>query len=187
MIALANKTLSESAQQALESYQAEIDRKPTYPERVTEAKRIWPSRKQNRPFREVKSTLTAMCSGARRCCYCEDSMADEIEHIWPKDFYPDKTFVWENYLYACGPCNGPKGNQFALFEDVSVNLTILEHPKEAPPVEPPSGEPVLIDPRKENPMDFLWLDVRNSFAFTPTSMMILDQKPIIGQIIPFGY
>lgn len=83
MIALSNKTLSESTQQALESYQTEIDQKPSYPERVVEAKRIWPSRKQNRPFLEVKSTLTEMCSGARRCCYCEDSMADEIEHIWP--------------------------------------------------------------------------------------------------------
>ena len=28
-----------------------------------------------------------MCSGAERCHYCEDSKADEVEHLLPKDAY----------------------------------------------------------------------------------------------------
>lgn len=166
MVQLTNQELSEETMQTLRSYQEEIDTMPTYAERVAKAKRIWPSRKQNAPFREVISTLTKMCAGPRRCCYCEDSMADEIEHIWPKDFYPEKTFVWENYLYACGPCNGPKGNQFAVFEHAAIGFTRLEHPEDGPPVEPPAGDPVLINPREEDPLEFLWLDIQGSFAFT---------------------
>ncbi len=166
MIQLKNRKLSERTMQALTGYQAEVDAFPTYAEQIAEAKRIWPSRKQNAPFREVKSTLTEMCAGARRCCYCEDSMADEVEHIFPKDFYPEKTFVWGNYIYACGPCNGPKGNQFAVFEPAQLNYTCLSHPHDSPPVKPSPGEPVLINPREENPLDFLWLDIQDSFAFT---------------------
>lgn len=172
MIALQNRTPSEPTLNALAGYQSEIDQKDSYPERVAEARRIWPSRSQNAPFREVKTILTTMCSGARRCCYCEDSMADEVEHIWPKDFYPNKTFAWENYLYACGPCNGPKGSQFALFVDGNPELVVLEHPEEGPKDEPPPGAPVLINPRDEDPMGLLWLDIQDSFAFTS-----LDDDP----------
>ena len=48
--------------------------------------------------------------------YCEDSVGDEVEHHRPKNLYPDHTFLWDNYLYACGPCNGPKNNRFAVFD-----------------------------------------------------------------------
>jgi uncharacterized protein (TIGR02646 family) len=165
MIALKNRSLTDRTTAALASYQHEIDVQPSYPSQVAEAKRIWPLRRRNAPFIEVKATLSQMCSGARRCCYCEDSMADEIEHIWPKDFYPSLTFVWENYLYACGPCNGPKGSRFALFSDAQPNeYAELKHPLEE---EPSSDHALFINPRQENPLDFLWLDVCNTFAFTP--------------------
>lgn len=36
-------------------------------------------------FADVRRVLDEMCSGPRRCGYCEDSCADEIEHIRPKD------------------------------------------------------------------------------------------------------
>jgi hypothetical protein len=37
-------------------------------------------------------------------------VTDEAEHINPKDLYLERVFDWANYLYACGPCNGPKSN-----------------------------------------------------------------------------
>ena len=46
--------------------------------------------------------------------YCEDSVADEVEHFRPKDLYPDVVFAWRNYLYACGQCNGGKNNRFSI-------------------------------------------------------------------------
>ncbi len=168
MIALENRSLPDRTTAALAGFQREIDVQPSYPGQVAEAKRIWPLRRRNAPFAEVRATLSQMCSGARRCCYCEDSMADEIEHIWPKDFYPNRTFVWENYLYACGPCNGPKGNKFALFTASLANdFLVLEHPGNQTSIPPPPGDPVFINPRQEDPLNLLWLDVKDSFVFTP--------------------
>lgn len=167
MIRLPDKKLSDATLAALANYQQEVDGAGAYAEQVAKAKDIWGARRRNRPFDEVKNVLTEMCSGARRCGYCEDSMADEVEHIWPKDLYPDRTFVWENYLYACGPCNGPKNNRFAILPDANpTQKKELSHP-DAGPVPPPTGRPVLIDPRIEDPLQFLWLDVTGTFAFTP--------------------
>ena len=160
---LSSRTLS-----TLKGYQSEIDEKKTYADQIVEANRLWNSRKRNVCFREIKSALTDMCSGAKRCCYCEDSLADEIEHIWPKNFYPKKTFLWEYYLYVCGPCNGPKGNQFAIFESTDTTYIVLNHSEEGHVNRPPLGRPVFINPREENPLDFLWLDVMGkTFVFTP--------------------
>jgi hypothetical protein len=113
----------------------------------------------NITFDAVKVALKVMCSGAKRCCYCEDSMAVQIEHIAPKSFYPEYTFVWRNYLYACGRCNNPKNNKFAVFATDTGIKTNLTRPKNAPVVPPISGTPLLINPRFEDPFDFLFLDI----------------------------
>jgi uncharacterized protein (TIGR02646 family) len=108
-----------------------------------------------------------MCSGAQRCCYCEDSAADEVEHIKPKDLYPEETFVWENYLYACGPCNGPKNNRFAVFNPATGAFTDVTR-KRGDTIKPPvKGDPVLINPRREDPLDFMELELRDTFFFLP--------------------
>ena len=107
-----------------------------------------------------------MCAGARRCCYCEDSLADEVEHIRPKDLYPELVFVWENYLYACGPCNGPKNNRFAVFSADGQEVDVARRPG-APVIPPIPGDPLLIDPRQENPFDYMDLDLLGTFIFLP--------------------
>lgn len=118
----------------------------------------------NGTFGKVKEALTQMCCGAKRCAYCEDSVADEVEHIFPKDLYPDKCFDWHNYLYACGPCNGPKSNQFAIFR---ADTNALEHLDRT--IEPPEGMPLLINPRIENAMDFCRLNfITFHFEITAT-------------------
>ncbi|MEZ4773325.1 MAG: aminoglycoside phosphotransferase [Bacteroidia bacterium] len=169
MTRLFPQSLSKTCNQALSSYQAEIDRLTLYEDRIEKARQIWPHRKQNNPFEEVKEKLAAMCSGARRCHYCEDSYADEIEHFFPKVIFPEKTFVWNNFLLACGPCNSPKSNKFAIFEKESreqLNLTSQYSLKKVRKQPPPIGDPVLINPRNENPLDFLFLDINDSFMFT---------------------
>src|ERR1051326_4230467 len=117
MICLKADDLPQDTLALLHQYQREIDELPGYPSRVSAAKanfaRYNNSRKE--PFKTVRETLTSLCCGAQRCMYCEDSCADEVEHFRPKDLYPEACFVWENYLYACGPCNGPKNNRFAIF------------------------------------------------------------------------
>ena len=35
------------------------------------------------------------------------------------------------------------------------------------PIRPPSGDPLLINPRQENPLDYLWLDLSATFRIDP--------------------
>jgi uncharacterized protein (TIGR02646 family) len=144
--------------------QGMVDLEGDYARQVAKAKSEWDAKlgsiPKRRAFGKVKEALTQMCSGPQRCCYCDDAPADEIEHIAPKTRYPERTFVWDNYLYACGSCNGPKDNFFAVFtpniegnEFTEVIATTRGH------------EPVLINPRVDNPLDYLWLDLKDTFYF----------------------
>lgn len=167
MIRLPKRVLPKAAREKLREYQAEIDALADYAARVEKAKASFEShnRKGNATFNAVKEKLTAMCSGARRCAYCEDSAADEVEHIRPKALYPEAVFVWSNYLYACGPCNGPKNDHFAVF--ASGAMTEVSRSPKAPVLPPIPGDPVLLNPRVEDPCAFLALDLRDTFWFVP--------------------
>ncbi len=101
MIHVDSVPLPNDTQEKLDEYQAQIDEKPTYKDMVKKAKTSFSGKnnKKNKTFNAVKEALNAMCSGARRCHYCEDSAADEVEHFYPKDLYPEKCFSWGNYLY----------------------------------------------------------------------------------------
>jgi uncharacterized protein (TIGR02646 family) len=169
MMRLADRALPDAAQRKLAEYQAAIDALSDYEARVGRAKTSFHShnRKGDGAFDAVKDVLTAMCSGARRCAYCEDSLADEVEHIWPKDLYPERAFLWKNYVYACGPCNGPKNNHFAVFAAGSGVPTEVARCKGSAIAPPLAGEPVLLDPRSEDPCEYLALDLRDTFWFTP--------------------
>ncbi|MFP2910599.1 hypothetical protein ACLESD_37280 [Pyxidicoccus sp. 3LFB2] len=169
MIKLPDIPLSTAASRQLISWQAEVDALASHAARVEAAKRLFKQRNisRNRTFAEVRRQLTAMCSGAQRCGYCEDSAADEVEHIRPKDLYPELVFAWHNYLYACGPCNGPKNNQFAVFPVRARKPVEVSPAAGAPSRSPPKGEPALIDPRGEDPMSFLVLDLQGTFMFEP--------------------
>ncbi len=164
----AGVTLAHDALASLGALQASVDGEADYAARVDAAKRRWGNvKKSEHPFGAVKDALDAMCWGHRRCAYCEDSAADEIEHIWPKDLYPERVFDWENYLFACGPCNGPKGNAFAVFTPGATSPTTVSRPRNAAVVPPIAGDPVLLDPRRDDPLTYLRLDLVDTFYFTP--------------------
>lgn len=170
MIQLPDAPLPTRAASQLEKWQDEINVLATYPQRVSAAKSQFSARntKANKTFQAVKTMLTAMCSGARRCSYCEDSAADEVEHFRPKDLYPEAVFAWNNYLYACGNCNSPKSNKFAVFSEQNGAIVDVTRPKKVDPstITPPlMGRALLIDPRRENPLDFMDLDVLDTFVF----------------------
>ncbi len=169
MIRLPDIPLSSAAQRQLERWQAEVDGLASYAERVDAAKQRFAQRNtaRNKTFAEVRRQLRTMCSGAQRCGYCEDSAADEVEHIWPKDLYPELVFAWRNYLYACGLCNGPKNNRFAVFPPRARKPVEVSRAQGKPVKPPRKGAPVLIDPRHEDPMQFLILDLRGTFFFEP--------------------
>lgn len=170
MILLTNIPLPKSTQDELADFQTAVNNEITYADRVAAAKSLFSgrNRKGNPTFRVVRSTLDRMCGETSRCHYCEDSFADEIEHIRPKDLYPEQVFVWENYLYACGPCNGTsKGSHFAVFEPASDHFIDVTRRRGDPIIPPTEGEYVFIDPRSENPLSYFKMDLSGTFFFIP--------------------
>ena len=147
----------------LDAYQAKVDGAGGYAEQVEAGKSLF--RRGNRVFDVVRSTLDDMCFGVQRCGYCEDSVGDEIEHIRPKNLYPKRTFVWENYLLACGGCNRAKGDNFSVLDGGGDLVNVAR--RGAPICRPVPGTPALIDPRREDPLAFLALEIEDTFLFLP--------------------
>lgn len=177
MIKIQNLQPEQTTLEKLSEFQSEIDCLPDFSEKVEKAKKLFPqkNKKGNSTFNDVKKTLTLMCSGARRCMYCEDSVGDEVEHIKPKTLYPEKCFDWNNYLYACGTCNGPKNNNYAIF-DTNGGFVNISPAKGQTPTQPPAGTDVLINPRIDNPLDYCILDLKNTFKFVVVATDFKEKK-----------
>ncbi len=167
MLFLADPGLPEKASRLLAGYQREIDGLPDYAERVKAGKQLFGSRnrRSNPAFREVRRALSTMGAGAQRCAYCEDSVGDEVEHIKPKDLYPEAVFLWPNYVYACGPCNGGKNNRYAILTD--DGLLDITRRRGAPVVQPADGDPAFIDPRRDDPLALMTMDLLGTFFMLP--------------------
>jgi uncharacterized protein (TIGR02646 family) len=168
MIALsATITPGQATLDNLANYQQKVDGQPDFPAQRAMAKQLFKKYNKigNRTFDVIKQKLVECCSGARRCVYCEDSVADEVEHIRPKDIYPDYCFRWSNYVYACRTCNGPKNNKFAVFRADNGAFEKVNPPRGTPAQPPVAGDPVLLDPRIEDPMAYCILDLKTTFKF----------------------
>jgi uncharacterized protein (TIGR02646 family) len=168
MVKLKVASLSGHAERALKVWQSEIDACLSYAERVSRARQRFGT--QNRPgnivFEEVRGVLAEMCGGAGRCMYCDDSAASEVEHFRPKSFYPGLAFVWVNYLYSCGPCNRAKLNHFRILTEEGESMDLMPTIG-AVDVPPAMGVAVLLDPRIDDPLEFLSLDLVDTFRFVP--------------------
>ncbi|HRI71842.1 MAG TPA: hypothetical protein PK156_46735 [Polyangium sp.] len=140
----------------LGDWQAEVEVLPTHAARKVEADRLWTTKRKNKPFLDViVKALDAMVAPHRRCMFCEDNSGYQVEHFWPKAIFPKLTFEWLNFLYACGQCNGKKSDRFAVY---APNGDVIEIKKSDD--EPSCGFPGLLNPRHENPLDFLKLDLK---------------------------
>jgi hypothetical protein len=145
----------------LADLQRKIDSLADYESRVERAREEW-TRKTSAAagkqlFDLVRKTLSRMCGDLVRCMYCEDSVADEIEHVLPKSFFPCSTFVWSNFGYACGPCNGFKNNKYGVV--VGAGIVSFSRRRNDHVVPPPGGLSAFIDPRLEDATGFLDLDL----------------------------
>jgi uncharacterized protein (TIGR02646 family) len=106
----------------------------------------------------VLESLLAMVGKRRRCMWCGDSKATDIEHHWPKKKYPERMFRWDNLLLLCWPCNKHKGQKFPLDGD---------------------GLPLLVDPTIDDPWDHL-------VFVHETGMVVARPDPDTGQEDPRG-
>lgn len=103
MIRLYRQSLPTSADSYLRAVTARISAADEG-DRATVSERAWRSKSRDR-FREVRQTLSAMCSGVERCMYCEDSAWTAVDHFVPRAEDPLLAFAWSNYLAACTTCN----------------------------------------------------------------------------------
>ncbi len=169
MIQLPDMRLEVAIRRQLTRWQSEVDALPDYADRVAAVERAFKRRNspRNRTFKAVRDALDDMCCGGRRCAYCEDSAADEVEHVKPKALYPEDCFQPRNYVYSCGPCNGPKNDHFAVFAGPDRAIVSVGRRRGEPIVPPVAGDPVLLSPRHEDPLALLHLDLKGTFHFLP--------------------
>ena len=167
MLRLEDPGVDAETKQGLDRYQAEVERAGDYAAQVCEGAALFAryNRRENSVFVVVHRQLALMCPGARRCGYCEDSAESDIDHFRPKALYPDRVFVWENYLPSCAPCNRKKGRRFAVLKD--GDLVCVGRRRGGPVERPVAGPPAIIDPRVEEPMRILTLDLLGTFRFLP--------------------
>lgn len=143
MIRLPDVPLPVETLTALAGFQQDINAQPTYAQKVAEGKRLFQAKSRTAAFTPVRHALAQMCAGPRRCCYCEDSAATDVEHIWPKDYYPDLVFVWENYLYGCPRCNRPKSSICDIYSDANGHRMKVPKMVKDNGGPPQSGAPVF--------------------------------------------
>jgi uncharacterized protein (TIGR02646 family) len=86
--------------------------------------------------RELVAVLDEVFDG--KCAYCEQIVARDVEHFYPKVLYPKRMFQWSNLLRACKNCNTDKLDRFPLRR----------------------GKPVLLDPCRDEPTNFFRWDER---------------------------
>lgn len=165
MLRLRDDDVTPVTQSHLASRQADVDGCPDYAGRIAKAKALWDAKRNTvagkAAFDDVRAVLEGMCCGAVRCAYCNDSAGDEIEHVLPKSVFPDHAFRWSNYVLACGPCNGTHKRDKYAYLDAAGRAQDVTIPRKATAavLPPPPGPHALIDPRMENPLDFLELDL----------------------------
>ena len=74
-------------------------------------------------------------------------------------------------MYVCGRCNITKLNRFAVFPPNSDDLLNVTRGKNDPVTKPILGDYVFIDPRQEHALDYMELDLVDTFFFVPTAAL----------------
>ncbi len=97
--------------------------------------RAWSNFRRSTTGRAVYAALQDVFHS--KCAFCERVNARTADHFYPRATYPKRMFRWPNLLLCCGECNPVKGDYFPFL----------------------NGRPVLIDPTREDPLDFFTWDL----------------------------
>lgn len=172
MIRLSSKRLDTATKNHLAGQQRIVNGTRPFAAKCIKADSRWDSKKSSAAgvlcFNTIGTVLLSMCAGVQLCVYCENNEATDVEHIFPKKLYPEKSFVWANYVLACGNCNTRyKSDRFKVFMPSGSTTVINVTPPRGTYIKPPNGDALFINPRKEDPMDFMELDLRfGQYIFT---------------------
>jgi len=166
--------LSPATLEVLNDLDGQVNGIELFAEKVDRAKSLWRNKKDNEAkwfaFEEIGATLKlgSECEGV--CTYCEHNETADIEHVKPKGFFPEYCFDWGNYVAACKNCNsGYKLDKCSIIDDVP-NLIELTKGQQ-----PSTQETAFINPRIENPADFMFLDLLE-FRFKAYQEQIIGRR-----------
>ncbi|MEM9456138.1 MAG: hypothetical protein AAGF11_18290 [Myxococcota bacterium] len=163
MLAFRPQALTDEEHDHLAKHQASIDALPSYTHRVKAATSRWNAASLGTARDKLKSARP----GRDRCVFCEDSEGRDVEHSRPRSLFPEATWRWQNLVCACGSCNGSKGSRHAILTKPGKYQEVTRRRKD-PVVPPQFGPSAWIDPRREDPMALLELDITGeSFYFLP--------------------
>lgn len=184
MLKIISSTISPNTQTHLNNQQADINGQASYEAQVNRAATLWIGKEGSIPkkaaFLEIKAKLTDNAVAKHYCGYCEHNEHSDIEHIYPKGLYPNKAFVWENYMWACKKCNsGLKLDKFKIFNPLGSSnvqdITPQHHARTY--IQPLNEDAVLINPRVDDPFDFLFLELSGGrFIANPDLISTRDIK-----------
>jgi len=129
------EALPPDTKRGLRKRQAAVDEKIS--QGAFDAVREWNAGRQSAPVKTACRVLKKMAGETERCMYCQDSHGTDIEHFKPETPFPESIYQWENMLLCCTECGRFKGDQFPVDAD---------------------GNPVLVDPSRQNPWDYIDFD-----------------------------
>jgi len=156
MILLAPKALDKTEADVLEALQTRVDAEGSFAAKATRAQSLWTSKGNaagKTAFIKIRERLEGMCVFVGLCNYCEQSEANDIEHIHPKSFFPQYSFDWENYILACKQCNsGHKLDKGYVLDDQDELIELIRTE------EPPFAAIGFINIRTEDPQYFMLLN-----------------------------
>lgn len=157
MLSFPLSELSEQAMSGLKLQQDKVDGEASRKAQYEKATELFSNKSPAGSFREVKAVLAMGSPAGDACYYCERDRYRDIEHVKPKRHYPESAFDWFNYVYACVVCNqDAKRDTYAVFDSETGYIEFDRSLSFDDPL--PKGDPVLIDPRSEDPLNFLKLD-----------------------------
>lgn len=177
--------MSEATSAFLGDRQSEVDGQATHLARAERARALF-GLKDNNAFREVIAALSELTSAhpdeRAYCYYCEHDRRAAVEHVFPSRHYPERAFQYQNYALACFNCNTiKKGDRFAVFDAASKEVVEFDW-KSLGENPPPVGQPVLIDLRLEDPLEFIRLDFATGF-FAPRPGLDKEKQKRAGYTI----
>jgi uncharacterized protein (TIGR02646 family) len=158
-----DQALTADSQKELTKLQNEVNKKVSFAQKAAKAQSLWNNKnnkkspdKRKKAFVEIREKLMKMCVSIGICNYCEQSEANDIEHIYPKSFFPIFAFVWTNYLLVCKQCNTAFKLDKCFVIDSSGKIHVTVRGNE--PIHPTTA---FINPRTENPAAYMIMNTQD--------------------------
>jgi len=158
MLQLENKDLLDDIQSVLDELQLKVNQEAGFAAKVEKAQTLWKSKgntEGKKAFKRVAEELADMCVYVNVCNYCEQNEANDIEHVYPKSFFPSHAFNWKNYILACKQCNTAYKLDKCFVIDTEGD--VLEVRRGQAPL---YNTVAMINPRTENPLHYMWLNTQ---------------------------